>query len=175
MNDRAIMGSTDMLNLARTLIDSSQTAEITCALLRRILPLCESPIEVKLVAALLWLDTIDPPCSRFHPLICCPETEVVHYSGCRLLVPQYHWRDFRIDFAFIDEPLTVFIECDGHDFHQRTKEQAARDRARDRIIQQAGYSILRFTGAEITRDSLACAESIFAFVSDLHIPKEARG
>src|ERR1041384_1385190 len=30
------------------------------------------------------------------------------------------------------------IECDGHDFHDRTKQQAAYDRARDRELLLAG-------------------------------------
>lgn len=67
--------------------------------------------------------------------------------------------DWRADFVisvptYCDKKLIV--ECDGHDFHERTKEQAMRDRARDRSAQAAGYQILRFTGAEIYRDPLKC-------------------
>ncbi|MGA4550599.1 DUF559 domain-containing protein [Methylorubrum aminovorans] len=49
------------------------------------------------------------------------------------------------------------VECDGHDFHERTKEQAARDRSRDRRLQEAGFRVFRFTGSELYRDPYACA------------------
>ena len=41
------------------------------------------------------------------------------------------------------------IECDGHDFHEKTKEQAQRDKEKDRILQANGWLIARFTGSEI--------------------------
>lgn len=65
------------------------------------------------------------------------------------------------------------IECDGHDFHERTKEQAQRDREKDREIQRRGFSILRFTGSEIYQNPASCAEQILFFVSDLYTPKTA--
>lgn len=63
---------------------------------------------------------------------------------------------FRVDFQY-----TVFgshgrkrlvVECDGHDFHERTREQAAHDKARDRAIVNEGCRVIRFTGSEIFRD-----------------------
>lgn len=50
----------------------------------------------------------------------------------------------------------VVIECDGHHFHERTKEQAAHDRGRDRAMTLAGYKVIRFTGSEIHRDLMKC-------------------
>lgn len=58
----------------------------------------------------------------------------------------------------------LLIECDGHDFHERTKEQAARDRARDRAAQHAGLPILRFTGSELWNDPMFCADAVLAFM-----------
>lgn len=52
------------------------------------------------------------------------------------------------------------VECDGHDFHERTKEQAARDRSRDRRLQEAGFRVFRFTGSELYRDPLGCAVEV---------------
>jgi len=54
----------------------------------------------------------------------------------------------------------VIVECDGHDFHERTKEQAARDRSRDRRASLSGFVVLRFTGSEIWKDPLGCAEQV---------------
>jgi very-short-patch-repair endonuclease len=50
----------------------------------------------------------------------------------------------------------VVIECDGHAFHERTKEQAAHDRSRDRAMTLAGYTVMRFTGSEIHNRLVGC-------------------
>lgn len=39
----------------------------------------------------------------------------------------------------------VVVECDGHSYHERTPEQATRDRATDRWLQEIGYKVLRYT------------------------------
>lgn len=58
----------------------------------------------------------------------------------------------------------VVVECDGHEFHERTKDQAARDKKRDRILQEEGFHVLRFTGSEIWKDAGGCARQVDAFV-----------
>lgn len=62
------------------------------------------------------------------------------------------------DFALLDPdmpngqpPMAIAIELDGHDFHERTKEQATRDKKRDRALVSAGWSVLRFTGSEVIK------------------------
>lgn len=64
------------------------------------------------------------------------------------------------------------IECDGHDFHERTKEQAARDRARDRQIQALGIGVFRFTGSQIYRDPQGCANEVAAYFNEWAGPHE---
>lgn len=54
----------------------------------------------------------------------------------------------------------LIVECDGHDFHERTKEQASRDRSRDRAAVLDGMEVMRFTGSELWRDPWGCAEQI---------------
>jgi very-short-patch-repair endonuclease len=54
----------------------------------------------------------------------------------------------------------VAVECDGHEFHERTKQQAAYDRSRDRQILRIGVPTIRFTGSEIYRDQFACAAEV---------------
>lgn len=50
--------------------------------------------------------------------------------------------------------MSLAVEIDGHEWHERTKEQAARDRQRDRALLSAAIATIRFTGAEV----YACAE-----------------
>jgi very-short-patch-repair endonuclease len=81
------------------------------------------------------------------------------------LQPQFEVGNYRVDFAFGMTRDTaarkcIAIECDGHQWHEKTKEQAARDKARDRFLMIKGWPVLRFTGSEIHRDAAACAESV---------------
>lgn len=59
---------------------------------------------------------------------------------------------------------SLIVECDGHEFHERTKEQAARDRSRDRRATSNSVPIFRFTGSELWGDPLGCAKQVADFV-----------
>lgn len=76
--------------------------------------------------------------------------------------PQLEFEDWRVDFVVhtAGYPARLIVECDGHEFHERTKKQAERDRSRDRAYQLRGYTVLRFTGSEIWRNPCACVEQI---------------
>lgn len=69
------------------------------------------------------------------------------------------WRD--------EKWRTLVIECDGHDFHERTKQQAAHDRSRDRWMIENGYTVFRFTGSELYRDPIKCAAQAFDMLMKL--------
>lgn len=60
----------------------------------------------------------------------------------------------------------IVVECNGHEQHEKTKEQARRDKQRDRILQLAGFKVLRYTGTEIHADPLECAREIYTIVTD---------
>lgn len=65
--------------------------------------------------------------------------------------PQVKIEQYTVDFLvgadFSDDKIV--IECDGHDFHEKTKEQAKHDKERDRFLTAHGFKILRYTGSEI--------------------------
>jgi hypothetical protein len=96
----------------------------------------------------------------FHSLILSGADQI------DLIYPQQAIGKYRADFILIrlrfgytgkagfekrtcDTLARVVIECDGHDFHEKTKEQAKRDKERDRLMQTEGYYVLRFTGSEL--------------------------
>lgn len=62
--------------------------------------------------------------------------------------------------AIVRTQRRLVVECDGHNFHERTKEQAAKDRARDRWLTSKDYDVFRFTGSELWRNPMACAEQV---------------
>jgi len=56
-----------------------------------------------------------------------------------------------------DVTVHLIVECNGHDYHDRSREQASRDRERDRELKKLGYEVFRYTGSDIWKDPLACA------------------
>jgi very-short-patch-repair endonuclease len=78
-------------------------------------------------------------------------------------------KKYRADFLVSSEHdgsgVRVVVEADGHDYHERTKEQAARDKKRDRLMVAEGIYVLRFTGSEIWKDAAACAKEVSDFVT----------
>jgi very-short-patch-repair endonuclease len=90
-----------------------------------------------------------------------------HPKAVFLFETQAQIENYRVDFAFYQRGTkTLIVECDGHDFHERTKEQAIADRSRDRRLQELGYTVYRFTGSEIYNDPMKCAEQIMAWVDE---------
>lgn len=92
--------------------------------------------------------------------------EILPRSGARegviVIKPQVqfgerYWADFLVSYHFFGADFTAVVECDGHDWHERTKQQAAHDRRRDRVCQRLGYRVFRFTGSEIRADPATCA------------------
>jgi len=66
------------------------------------------------------------------------------------------FRGHEIDiFAHFPDPL-LGIEIDGHQWHEKTKEQARYDKERERRLVAAGWKILRFTGSEVFNDPHTC-------------------
>lgn len=58
----------------------------------------------------------------------------------------------------------VAIELDGHEFHERTKEQATRRNRRDRLLQGAGWKVLHVSGSELYRDPEGCVTGVITLV-----------
>lgn len=95
-------------------------------------------------------------------------------EGLRVF-PQAVVLDWPVDFLMVmgfragEEAGSVrlVVELDGHDFHERTKEQARRDRGRDRALLAAGHFLFRFTGSEIHAGPQACADEARRFLVSL--------
>ena len=130
--------------------------------------LCESPIEAQMMWALAFTGMVNGEVSM-------PDHGWWFYRGPGFVghvYPQHAIKAagslYRLDFLIMvardleSGPFgDIAVECDGHDFHERTKEQAKRDRKRDRDLQAMGLRVLRFTGSEIFRDAAGCAESVW--------------
>lgn len=91
------------------------------------------------------------------------------YTVERQVVIKVGGKEYRADFVVTrlcdNASCKVVVECDGHNFHEKTREQAARDKKRDRDMQKQGYIVMRFTGSEIWTSAENCAREVFNMVS----------
>jgi very-short-patch-repair endonuclease len=75
--------------------------------------------------------------------------------------------DFTVDFCVAEhesrKPI-VLIEIDGHEFHEKTREQVRSDKKRERAIVQAGATVLRFSGSEIFKEPRSCVREVIEFI-----------
>lgn len=136
--------------------------------------LCESPIESTLFTALYAMGTLtgDLVCQGATP------SEYLQHEAKSCFTthfsPQVVVGNYRVDFLFAIPMLRnrvtlLAVECDGHDFHEKTKEQAARDKARDRDLTELGIRVIRFTGSEIWRDPVRCAADVMRIARTMQI------
>ncbi|WP_196889880.1 endonuclease domain-containing protein [Aureivirga sp. CE67] len=56
------------------------------------------------------------------------------------------------DFYIEKRGVKLCVYTDGHTYHERTEEQAQRDKRIDRKLQELGYNVLRYTGKEVNEN-----------------------
>lgn len=132
-------------------------------ILERQIKLCQSPIERDLLLALL------SEASDSYDHITVGPIENQQSAKDLTIWPQFPISKYKIDFGvfgslYRGKTARVLVECDGHDFHEKTKEQAQKDKSRDRDLQSKGFSVLRFTGSEIFKNPAACAREVLTFI-----------
>lgn len=104
--------------------------------------------------------------------------------GAEFLViePQAKIENYRADFLLTFKSLIpgfegerqLIVECDGHDYHDKTKQQASRDKERDREMKKLGYEVFRFTGSDIWNDAYSCAKEAIDMVTGITDKKRER-
>jgi len=67
-------------------------------------------------------------------------------------------RKYRIDIALPD--IKLAIEVDGWEWHGKHKGDFTRDRARQNLLTENGWHILRFTAGQIRKDTAACVDAV---------------
>ena len=118
----------------------------------------ESPIELILYSAIVKImDEIG------LYLYVEPQTEIECKNGKK------YRADFTIFYDEICNPLLkedflLDIECDGYEFHQKTKKQVKNDNQREYDLKMEGYEILRFSGTQIFENPERCAADILNYI-----------
>ena len=131
------------MNDAKTTTDDSEMMD-ECEPPTEFVAACGSPLEV------VWLRAFWCFVDSWRPMSIQPQARVGEYFADFLLQN--------------NGGLFAAVEIDGHEFHQKTKEQAERDHRRDREFARRGIFVLRFTGSEVFRDPFGCAVEVVEFM-----------
>lgn len=84
---------------------------------------------------------------------------------------------YRVDFLVepVDQTVAaspdwtpLAVELDGHDFHERTREQVALRDRRDRDLQAAGWKVFHFSFAEFTKRPMDCVAEVLVYARKQH-------
>ena len=128
----------------------------------------DSPLEVTFW---IWWHAVEASYAWLTPTVTLQHQHEIDVNGER----------FRLDFFVDIEPELasqlrraglswplIAVEVDGHEFHERTREQVAcRDR-RDRALQQAQWKVFHFSYAEFTNRPEACVREVWEFVANIY-------
>ena len=57
------------------------------------------------------------------------------------------------DFYIEKRDIKLCVYTDGHTYHERTEEQAQRDKRIDRKLQELGFKVLRYTGKDLNESA----------------------
>lgn len=111
---------------------------------------CKSPVEILFNFA---FDIMSFQFGAKSIIYLEPQVKIVTKEGKK------YFADFemRIQKNGEDIPTKILIEVDGHDFHEKTKQQVAYDKERELNIKMEGYDIIRFSGSQVWNDPLKCA------------------
>lgn len=103
--------------------------------------------------------------SRYEPILYVDWQSKIDCNG------KIYYVDFTIMYDemvnnFLKEDFKLAIECDGYEFHQKTKEQVDYDNKREYDLKMQGYEILRFSGRQIFDNPIKCAEETLKFIAE---------
>lgn len=98
-----------------------------------------------------------------------PQTWVECESGARYRVdfvmePMDEW--LRAALCRAGLSLRIGIELDGHDFHERTREQVIERNRRDRDLSGMGWRVLHYSGSELRRNPMVAVAEVLTTGAD---------
>jgi very-short-patch-repair endonuclease len=124
-----------------------------------------SPIERLMAGALMILvePTYRPGIIRHDFCLESASLEVQEQVGPTIWAqaPIGRYRiDFLVRWKLGDISYFYAVECDGHDYHSRTKAQIERDKERDNSLLALDIPTFRYAGSSIVRDPYGVATDV---------------
>lgn len=123
---------------------------------------CKSPIEIIFNVAydILRYDTLNHYAGLF-----LDAQRRIAANGNNYIADFYVDTSERDHYKF-ENNLRLVIECDGHDFHEKTKEQVKRGNERDYDLKIEGIEVLHFSGSEIFNAPFTCGVKALEFIEN---------
>jgi very-short-patch-repair endonuclease len=126
----------------------------------------DSPIEARFAGALMIVAS-----DRYRPGLIRRDFELATHDrvqdqcGGLTIWAQAPLLRYRVDFLLRwrvgdDCSCLYAVECDGHDFHSRTRAQVERDKARDNALLALDIPTFRYAGSSIYRDPFGVATDV---------------
>jgi very-short-patch-repair endonuclease/DNA polymerase III delta prime subunit len=88
--------------------------------------------------------------------------------GYRTIRPQHQVGSYFIDFVIDGPSSRLAVECDGDKYHPPEKWEA--DRARQSVLERAGWVFVRIRGSSFYRDPARALEPLWEKLEELQIP-----
>lgn len=125
---------------------------------------CESPIEKIFFVALINVFIS-------YDLILYVDNQTLIESN-----EKKYYADFTIEHdelcnRYLKKDFKLVIECDGYEFHQKTKEQVDNDNQREYDIKMSGWEIIRFSGRELYNNPIECAKKVIRYIATKNYDK----
>lgn len=128
---------------------------------------CESPIEQLLALEMKVLNI--EQMSLYNPFI--EDVIITNQENIEAQGEKYR-ADFSVAVIYKKDKNSrkdiyyhfFVIECDGYEFHQKTKEQVEKDNIRTRNLQKKGYDVIHFSGSEIWKNPRKCAKEVITLI-----------
>ena len=103
----------------------------------------------------------------------CADFEKLEECGEIYYKPQFKIGNYFVDFILAYKDFHGFIskvvvELDGHDFHDKDKQQRAYEKSRDRFLSRQGVITLHFTGTELYKDPYKSVLEAFVSLGAAH-------
>jgi hypothetical protein len=122
---------------------------------------CESPIEQAFAFAMHFSGF--QGCIYFNP-----DVDIVAITNQPEITCGN--KKYRVDFEVsvwytkLNKAISFVVECDGHEFHEKTKEQVAKNNKRDRDLISEGYQVVHFSGSEIYNSAYRCVKELLKLI-----------
>lgn len=115
-----------------------------------------------------------PSMASFPPIKC------TRVEGAVNVMPECEMGAYRADFGVMAKAygkgnaiIKASLECDGHDWHERTKEQVSYGRKRDRQLNTLGIEVLHYPGSDVNRDARQCARDAINVLTRMSIARRS--
>jgi hypothetical protein len=126
------------------------------------LPLCESPIEEMMLVALGFMVIQG---HEGFPVIHDLSSGEPWPNKNIVIVPQFAFARYRLDFLVTVGKRWLAVECDGADYHA-LPAQRIRDRNRDDYLRDLGIPTIRYSGAWLKRNGAKIADEVAAVIRE---------